>query len=98
MQTWQAVKRCLRKRKQERQRVFLWLQELRVFGAGLALNEEEIYYIPVEGMITEGYLCGKLEGLLHKVSNLIQYIMESNTDDVKRIRKKRYLMLIQTVL
>ena len=25
----------------------------RVFGAGLALNEEEIYYIPVEGMITE---------------------------------------------
>ena len=40
----------------------------RVFGAGLALNEEEIYYIPVEGMITEGYLRGKLEELFRKVS------------------------------
>lgn len=28
VQTWQAVKRCLRKRKQERQRVFLWLQRM----------------------------------------------------------------------
>ena len=57
----------------------------RVFGAGLALNEEEIYYIPVEGMITEGYLCGKLEGLLHKVSESnAENIMKSNTDDVKR--------------
>ena len=57
----------------------------RVFGAGLALNEEEIYYIPVEGMITEGYLCGKLEGLLHKVSESnTENIMKSNTDDVKK--------------
>lgn len=39
-----------------------------VYGAGLALSEEEIYYIPVEGMITESYLCGKLETLFHKVS------------------------------
>ena len=39
-----------------------------VYGAGLALSEEEIYYIPVEGMITEGYLCGKLETLFHKAS------------------------------
>lgn len=39
-----------------------------VYGAGLALSEEEIYYIPVEGMITESYLCGKVETLFHKVS------------------------------
>ena len=57
----------------------------RVFGAGLALNEEEIYYIPVEGMITEGYLCGKLEGLLYKVSESnTENIIKSNTDDVKK--------------
>lgn len=57
----------------------------RVFGAGLALNEEEIYYIPVEGMITEDYLCGKLEGLLHKVSESnTENIIKSNTDDVKK--------------
>lgn len=40
----------------------------RVYGAGIALNEEEIYYIPVEGMITEAYLCGKLETLFKKAS------------------------------
>ena len=40
----------------------------RVYGAGLALSEEEIYYIPVEGMITEAYLCGKLETLFDKAS------------------------------
>ena len=35
----------------------------RVFGAGLALDQEEIYYIPVEGLVTESYLCSKLEQL-----------------------------------
>ena len=35
----------------------------RVFGAGLALDQEEIYYIPVEGLVTESYLCSKLEKL-----------------------------------
>ena len=36
-------------------------------------------------MITEGYLCGKLEGLLHKVSESnTENIMKSNTDDVKK--------------
>ena len=39
-----------------------------VYGVGLALSEEEIYYVPVEGMITEGYLCGKLETLFCKAS------------------------------
>ena len=35
----------------------------RVFGAGLALAQEEIYYIPVEGLVTESYLCSRLEQL-----------------------------------
>ncbi len=35
----------------------------RVFGAGLSLDQEEIYYIPVEGLVTESYLCSKLEQL-----------------------------------
>ena len=48
--------------------VSLLAEEGRVYGAGLALSEEEIYYIPVEGMITEAYLCGKLENLFNKAS------------------------------
>ena len=52
-----------------------------VYGAGLALSEEEIYYIPVEGMITEAYLCGKLETLFCKVSEYICAL------DVKSILK-----------
>ena len=48
--------------------VSLLTEEGRVYGAGLALSEEEIYYIPVEGMITEAYLCGKLENLFNKAS------------------------------
>ncbi len=33
------------------------------YGLGLALNEDEIYYIPVQGMTTPGYLSEKLESL-----------------------------------
>ena len=61
----------------------------RVFGAGLALNEEEIYYIPVEGMITEGYLCGKLEELFRKVSEYnAENNMECNAEDTKGSSEK----------
>ena len=50
----------------------------------IALNEEEIYYIPVEGMITERLSLRKIGRLLHKVSESTQRIfMKSNTDDVK---------------
>lgn len=62
-----------------------------VYGAGLALSKEEIYYIPVEGMITEAYLCGKLETLFHKVS---EYNVKKNAEshvicalDVKAVLK-----------
>ena len=62
-----------------------------VYGAGLALSKEEIYYIPVEGMITEAYLCGKLETLFHKVS---EYNVKKNTEshvicalDIKAVLK-----------
>ena len=33
------------------------------YGLGLALNDKEIYYIPVQGMITPGYLSDKLKSL-----------------------------------
>lgn len=32
-----------------------------VYGLGIALSPEEIYYMPVQGFITEEYLTGKLE-------------------------------------
>ena len=56
-----------------------------VYGAGLALSEKEIYYIPVEGMITEAYLCGKLETLFHKASeyNAENHTAGSAEDDAK---------------
>ena len=71
--------------------VSLLTEEGRVYGAGLALSEEEIYYIPVEGMITEAYLCGKLENLFNKAS---ENNKENNTEthmicalDVKALLK-----------
>ena len=71
--------------------VSLLTEEGRVYGAGLALSEEEIYYIPVEGMITEAYLCGKLENLFNKA---LENNKENNTEthmicalDVKALLK-----------
>ena len=49
-----------------------------VYGAGIALSEEEIYYIPVEEMVTEAYLCGKLETLFKKAS---EYNTKGNVKD-----------------
>ena len=49
-----------------------------MYGAGIALSEEEIYYIPVEGMVTEAYLCGKLETLFKKAS---EHNVKSNMKD-----------------
>lgn len=34
-----------------------------VYGLGLALEMEEVYYIPVEGLLTGEYLCGKVREL-----------------------------------
>ena len=40
----------------------LWDKE-GVYGAGLALGEDEMYYVPVEGMVTAAYLSDKIGGL-----------------------------------
>lgn len=37
-----------------------------VYGLGIALDENEIYYVPVEGMLTKEYLCGKIQDLSEK--------------------------------
>ena len=37
----------------------LWDKE-GVYGAGLALGENEMYYVPVEGMVTAAYLSDKI--------------------------------------
>ncbi len=34
-----------------------------VYGLGLALEKDEIYYLPAEGLMTGDYLCGKLSDL-----------------------------------
>ena len=38
-----------------------------VYGLGIALSKEEIYYIPSEGLITGEYLCGKVRDLSERV-------------------------------
>lgn len=32
-------------------------------GVGIALEEEEVYHIPAQGLMTGDYLCGKLKEL-----------------------------------
>ena len=34
-----------------------------VYGVGIALEEDEVYHIPAEGLMTGDYLCGKLKEL-----------------------------------
>ena len=50
-------------KKQDRQKLWeyalLWDKE-GVYGAGLALGEDEMYYVPVEGMVTAAYLSDKI--------------------------------------
>lgn len=38
----------------------------RVYGAGLSLDKKETYFIPVEGLLTGEYLCGKIQALSRK--------------------------------
>lgn len=50
--------------------VGLLAEKKQVFGAGIALGKDEIYYVPVESFITERYLCSKLEELTCKICAL----------------------------
>ncbi len=34
-----------------------------MYGLGLALEKDEIYYLPAEGLMTGDYLCSKLSDL-----------------------------------
>ena len=45
----------------------LLMDDEAVYGLGIALSKEEIYYIPSEGLITGEYLCGKVRDLSERV-------------------------------
>lgn len=45
----------------------LLMDDEAVYGLGIALSKEEIYYIPSEGLITGEYLCGKIRDLSERV-------------------------------
>ena len=45
----------------------LLMDDEAVYGLGIALTKEEIYYIPSEGLITGEYLCGKVQDLAETV-------------------------------
>lgn len=51
-----------------------------VYGLGLALEKEEIYYIPAEGFLTGEYICGKLLELGQKT--------EISVPDLKALLKQ----------
>lgn len=38
----------------------------RIYGLGVALDPQEVYYLPVEGLLTGEYLCGRIENLAQK--------------------------------
>ena len=45
----------------------LLMDDEAVYGLGIALSKEEIYYIPSEGLITGEYLCGKVRDLSERI-------------------------------
>lgn len=45
--------------------------EKRVIGVSLCISETEIYFISAQGLLTEGYLLGKLSELLHKQEDTV---------------------------
>ena len=52
-----------------------------LYGLGVALEEDEIYYVPAEGLLTKEYLCGKIQDLAEKtviaaldIKSILKYI------------------------
>ncbi len=52
-----------------------------LYGLGIALEENEIYYVPAEGLLTKEYLCGKIQDLAEKtiiagldIKSILKYV------------------------
>ncbi len=61
----------------------------RVYGVGAAFSRQEIYYLPVEGLLTGEYLCGKIESLAEKtvicaldIKALLKYVKINKSSQV----------------
>ena len=70
-----------------------------VYGIAIALSEEEIYYIPVEGLITGDYLCSALEELAEKtiicsmdIKTILKLVSLNNAEQVFDISVGAYLL------
>ena len=70
-----------------------------VYGIAIALSEEEIYYIPVEGLITGDYLCSVLEELAEKtiicsmdIKTILKHVSLNNAEQVFDISVGAYLL------
>ncbi len=70
-----------------------------VFGAGLALSREEVYYIPVEGLITQAYLCKKTEELFQKtkvcaldIKGILKYVTVQDCAEIFDAGVAAYLL------
>lgn len=70
-----------------------------VYGIAIALSEEEIYYIPVEGLITGDYLCSALEELAEKtiicsmdIKTILKHVSLNNAEQVFDISVGAYLL------
>lgn len=70
-----------------------------VYGIAIALSEEEIYYVPVEGLITGEYLCSALEDLAEKtiicsmdIKTMLKHVSLNNAEQVFDIGVGAYLL------
>ena len=59
-----------------------------VYGVGIALEENEVYHIPAEGLMTGDYLCGKLKELA-ETTNLCCMDVKSVLKHVKLTESSR---------
>ncbi len=70
-----------------------------VYGLGLALEKDEIYYLPAEGLMTGEYLCGKLSELgshirisAMDIKSLLKHVHLGNTSQVFDMGIGAYLL------
>lgn len=55
---------------------FILAEKKQMAGAAIAWKKEQIWYIPVQGFLTEDYLCGKLTELLDAVPEAVTMNMK----------------------
>lgn len=71
----------------------------RIYGLGVALEKDEVYYLPAEGLMTGEYLCGKLSELgshirisAMDIKSMLKHVHLGNTSQVFDMGIGAYLL------